>query len=323
MTCSRCRHEFCWQCLSPSRGFDHQCPGAPDVATFSPEQQHLIQQAVDNYDETAVDNYDETHIRRRAQELVEYAKAAAVSGGEAGAPAAGEAPQEQEQEQEQEQQQEQQRQRPIELPDVLEEGLEMGLLAAEIAADNMAAHTAAVAASPAAAASSTARAQAQQPIGGTALPAALNAVLELEALHHCRAMRVARRAASMEQRRDGHAARRMEEIYMEGMRREMRAMAWEMEEIEDEEMGDVRGMEEEVSGGEAGEMARLMARFRDERRAEMARFREDPVQRRERLALQRQVERLALQRRVASRYLAPTNAQVRYCAEKDSRPPCA
>jgi len=258
MTCSRCRHEFCWQCLSPSRG-SHKCPGAPDVASFSPELQHIIKQAVEKYDKNSEE--DEMPIHRRARELVEYAKAVTVSGGGAGAPDAVEA------------QLLQQRKGALEWSDV-ETSPEMGLLAAESAGANMAAHTAAVAASPAAAASSTARAQAQQPIGGT-VPAALNAVLELEALHHCHAMVVARRFASMEQRSDGYAARYMEEMPMVEMPWEM---AWGME----MEIGQIR------------------------------------------LARERHVDdRLARQRQVVSRYLAPTNAQVCSCAEKDSRPPCA
>ena len=52
MTCSRCRHQFCWQCLQPhkhpaTRG---RCAGSPDVASFNPEMQNLIQQVVEKYD---------------------------------------------------------------------------------------------------------------------------------------------------------------------------------------------------------------------------------------------------------------------------------
>jgi len=99
----------------------------------------------------------------------------------------------------------------------------------------------------------------------------------------------------------------------------MRAMAWEMEETEDAEMEEVREMEEVLErlrpqGGQVDREGWHLAW----RRAGMAHFRE----RREDVALRRR-ERLALQRQVASRYLAPTNAQVRYWAEKDCRPPCA
>ena len=271
------------------------------MASFSPEQQLLIRQAVEKYDNPSEEV--ETPIHRHARQLVEYAAAAAVSGGEAGARAARQVEQ-------------QERQTAIESPDILEANLEMGQLAAEIAGANMAAHTASSAAHPAQSTS------AQQPIGGAAgaAPAALDAVLELEALHHCHAIDGTRRIAIMEQRRGMHAPHRLEEMLMEERPWEREAIGWEREEMEYEEM------EEEMR--EREEEARLYLlrtrqppqTDREERhyawhRARMERRRE----RQEDLALLRR-ERLALQRRAASRYLAPTNTQVLYCAEQDSRP---
>jgi hypothetical protein len=52
MTCSRCRHEFCWQCLQPHThpATGGRCEGSPDVASFDPEKQNLIRQVVEKYD---------------------------------------------------------------------------------------------------------------------------------------------------------------------------------------------------------------------------------------------------------------------------------
>ena len=52
MTCSRCRHQFCWQCLQPHThpATGGRCEGSPDVASFDPEKQNLIRQVVEKYD---------------------------------------------------------------------------------------------------------------------------------------------------------------------------------------------------------------------------------------------------------------------------------
>ena len=52
MTCSRCRHEFCWQCLQPHKhpATGGRCEGSPDVASFDPEKKNLIRQVVEKYD---------------------------------------------------------------------------------------------------------------------------------------------------------------------------------------------------------------------------------------------------------------------------------
>jgi len=54
MTCSRCRHEFCWLCLQP---YNHPasagtCAGSPDVASFDARTQELIRTVVEKYDES-------------------------------------------------------------------------------------------------------------------------------------------------------------------------------------------------------------------------------------------------------------------------------
>ena len=54
MTCSRCRHEFCWRCLQPYKhpGSAGTCAGAPDVASFDARTQELIRTVVEKYDES-------------------------------------------------------------------------------------------------------------------------------------------------------------------------------------------------------------------------------------------------------------------------------
>jgi hypothetical protein len=53
MTCSRCRHEFCWRCLQPYKhpASAGTCAGAPDVASFHARTQELIRTVVEKYDE--------------------------------------------------------------------------------------------------------------------------------------------------------------------------------------------------------------------------------------------------------------------------------
>ena len=299
MTCSRCRHEFCWLCLSPYRGILHDCPGAPDVASFSQEQQHLIQQVVEKYDDSS--ERGETRIQRHAQELVEYAKAAVVCSSEDGVPAAGEA----------QQQRQQTEEAAIELPDVLEQNLEMGVLAAEIATANMASHTEFMAASMTPQAQGQ---QGQQPIGGTR-PAMLNAVLELEAIYHCHAIDSSR---SLEQRRVAYTARRMEEMPV--WRRWRRRMGWERDQMEDDE---VEGWQREGVENEQMEEEAQWALLHQQAASEEQnniRLRAAEEGRRVRATLHGH-ERVAMQRRVASRYLAST--QVRPSGEEDWRPSCA
>lgn len=293
MTCSRCRHEFCWLCLSPYQGILHNCPGAPDVASFSQEQQHLIRQVVEKYDESS--ERGETRIQRHAKKLVEYAKAAAVCSSEKGVPAAGEA---------QQQQQRQGEEAAIELPDVLEPSLEMGVLAAEIATANMASHTEFVAASMTPQAQGQQR---QQPIGGTR-PAMLNAVLELEAIHYCHVMDSSR---SLEQRRVTYTARRMEEMPV--WRRWRR---WEREEMEDDEVEGWQreGVENEQMEEEVQWALLHQQTAREEQNNIRLRAAEEGVR-----ATLHGHERVAMQRRVASRYLAST--QVLPSGEEDWRPP--
>ena len=76
MKCSQCGHEFCWLCLKHSR-YGHLetggvCAGAPNVSSFEPKVQHLIQKAVDKYD-SRTEASNRTALDQQAETLVNLA----------------------------------------------------------------------------------------------------------------------------------------------------------------------------------------------------------------------------------------------------------